>query len=275
MVLKEQHEGLLMMDCFNSMAPSDEELLRLALDEVPLHSIAKEHLEHCTICQQKLAQYRRTNSYLLSKLYRSQCPTATRLNLYCAGMLPDDESRGIVHHIAECPLCTHEVIDIRRMLAGFEPFPLVEKTSSMRTVLKRIIATLVPWQPQLVTRSGALDARWPRQYSAEKINISLHLSRGSKGEIILLGLFTSEGPDETIEELEGISVDLYPAPNPSVSLHENEQQDTPREEPVLSTRIDDLGNVVFKAVPTGEYIMIARLPESELVIEGLVIEHGP
>jgi hypothetical protein len=269
MVLKKQHEGLQMMDCFNSMAPSDEELLQLALDEVPLRVGAQEHLKHCSICQQRLALYQHTNGYLLTKLYRSQCPTPTLLNLYCADLLPADKATAITYHIAECPLCTREIIDIRAVFADFEPFPLVED-ASIQSSLKRIIATLVPWQPQLVTRGEASAAHWPRQYSAGAINVSLHLSRGSSGENILLGLFTSENPDETIEKLEGVPVDLYYTPGP---LQNGTRETEPRENPVLSTQIDDLGNIVFKAVPVGEYVMIVRLPESELVIGGLLIEH--
>jgi hypothetical protein len=269
MVLKEQHEGLRMMDCFNMMAPSDEELLGLALDDMPLQAGAQEHLKHCSICQQRLARYRHTNSYLLTKLYRSQCPTPTQLNHYCAGLLPADEETGITYHIAECPLCTRETISIRSVFAAFEPFPFVEERLP-GTVIKRILATLVPWQPQLVMRGDSSAARWPRQYSAGAINVSLHLSRGSSGENILLGLFSSENPDETVERLEGIPVDLYCASGASQG---SDRERAPGEEPVLSTQIDDLGNIVFKGVPVGEYVMIVRLPDSELVIEGLLIEH--
>jgi hypothetical protein len=264
MVLKKQHEGFGMMDCINSMAPSDEELLRLALDEVPLQAGAQEHLDHCSICQQRLARYQQTNGYLLAKLYRSQCPTSTRLNLYCASLMPDEEMTEITYHLAACPLCTHEVIDIRRVLDAFEPFSPVEDHST-QIILKRIIAALVPWQPQPVTRGPSSASRWPRQYRAGTITISLHLSRGSSGENILLGLFTSENPDETLEELEDVPVDLYSAPGPG--------HDGTGEQSVHSTQIDDLGNVVFKAVPVGKYVMIVRLPESEVVIEGLLIEH--
>ncbi len=259
-----------MMDCFNSMAPSDEELLGLALDDMPLQADAQEHLTNCSICQQRLARYQHTNSYLLTKLYRSQCPTPTQLNLYGAGLLPADKAMGITYHIAECPLCTRETIEIRNVFAAFEPFPLVEKRSP-GSVVKRILATFVPWQPQLVMRGDASAARWPRQYSAGAMNISLHLSRGSSGESILLGLFTSENLDETLEELEGVPVDLYRVSD--ASQGDGSRARALDEDPALSTQIDDLGNIVFKAVPVGEYIMIVRLPDSELVIDGLLIEH--
>ena len=257
-----------MMDCLDKMAMSDEELLQFALDDVQPQNDAREHLEHCSACQQRLAKYQHMNSYLLAKLYRSQCPSATDLNLYCANMLSDDKMAKITYHIAECPLCTRETIAIRNVLASFEISPALAEGQSLRSTLKRIVATLVPWQPQLVTRSVPSTSQWPRQYRAGTINVSLHLSRGSGGENILLGLFTSDNPDETIEELEDVVVDLYTA----LAQFDAVESDL-RRAPVLSTHIDDLGNVVFKAVPAGDYTMIVHLPASELVIENLTIEH--
>lgn len=246
----------MMDDCINSMAPSAEELLRLALDDEPLLEGKREHLDSCALCQRRLIVYKQANRQILSTLYRSKCPTTMQLNLYCANMLSGDEGIGITYHIAECPLCVHEIVIIRQVLADFEPFPL----STQMTVSQRIIAAFVPWKPQMVTRGATGDTPWPRQYRADEINISLHLSRGSAGEIILLGLFTSDNPDNALEEQEGVSVDLYRAVGEWGS------------DPVMVARIDDLGNVVFKAVPVGEYIMVVHLPENEVVIEGLSIE---
>lgn len=253
-------------ECTNSIAPGAEELLRLVLDKEPLRQRAREHLEQCSTCQRRLAVYMRTPDQLLSKLYRSECPSVTQLNLYCAGMLKDDESPAIAYHIAECPLCTGEVITIRQFLADFEPFPIIEeKTMFPQHIVERIIAAFVPWKPQLVTRGAASDGPWPRQYCAGELNISLHLSRGSSGETILLGLFTSDDLDEALEEQEGVLVDLYSARDFPVAQNANPM-------PVMSAKIDDLGNVVFKAVPFGEYVMLVHLPEREIVIEGLNIQ---
>jgi len=261
----------MMDECTNSMAPGAEELLRLVLDKEPLRQETREHLEQCSICQRQLAVYMRTPDQLFSKLYRSKCPSVTQLNLYCAGMLHRDESPTIAYHIAECPLCTSEVITIRQFLADFEPFPLIkEKTVFPRRVVERLIAAFVPWQPQLVTRGTASDGLWPRQYRAGELNISLHLSRGSSGEIILLGLFTSDNPDEAIEEREGVPVDLYHALDFAVAPDANAQTGTSM--PMMTAQIDDLGNVVFKAVPFGEYVMVVHLPAREVVIEGLNIQ---
>jgi len=105
------------------MAPIDEDLLRLALGEKPLQADVKEHLEQCATCQQRLALYTRTNNYLLSMLYRSQCPTTMKLNLYCDNKLRGDEEKAIAHHLTRCPLCADEVALLRCVLADFEPFP--------------------------------------------------------------------------------------------------------------------------------------------------------
>jgi hypothetical protein len=261
----------MMDECTNSMAPGAEELLRLVLDKEPLRQETKEHLEQCSTCQQQLAVYMRVPDQLLSKLYRSACPSVTQLNLYCAGTLSGDESPAIAYHIAVCPLCTGEVITIRQFLADFEPFPLIEeKVMFPQRIVERIIAAFVPWKPQLVTRGTASDGPWPRQYRAGELNISLHLSRGSSGETILLGLFTSDDLDEALEEQEGVPVDLYSARDFSIAHDANAQATNSM--PVMTAQIDDLGNVVFKVVPFGEYVMVVHLPAREVVIEGLMIE---
>jgi hypothetical protein len=41
--------------------------------------------------------------------------------------------------------------------------------------------------------------------------------------------------------------------------------------PFLSTQVDDVGNILLEPVPAGNYFMIVRLPDLEVVIEGLNI----
>ena len=258
-------------DCTDSMSLTAEELSRLALDEEPLHEGKREHLASCSICQRQLGVYKQTNRQILAKLYRSACPTTMQLNLFCANMLSGDEGISIPYHIAQCPLCAHEIVTIRQVLADFEPFPMSVQKGVSQHIVERIIASFVPWKPQLVTRGAVSDAPWPRQYRAHATNISLHLSRGSGGEIILLGLFTSDNPDEALEEQEGVRVNLYHASD-FATTQNADGREADSLEPVMMAQIDDLGNVVFKAVPIGEYVMVARLPECEVVIEGLNIE---
>jgi hypothetical protein len=256
-----------MMECLHPVAPDDEELLRFALDGEALPEEVNRHLEQCTNCQQRLARYKNVHNFLVSRLYRHQCPGDLELSLYCAGLLPADERVSIANHLLDCPLCAAEVVDTRQFLAGTDRDLLPTQTFSLNgshIAPQRIIATLVKQQAQLVVRGDASEAAWPRQYHAGSIDLSLHLSRTSSGEYMLLGIITD--PTQNIEAFEGSTAELYPAAG---------GKDTGRSEtPLLREQVDDIGNIVFSAVPIGEYVMIVQLPKRELVIEGLTIVPG-
>lgn len=243
---------------------SDEELLSLSYDEGELPQEKREHLDQCEVCQRRLTVYRRTNSRLLSKLYRSACPSAVELNYYCLGVVPEEERIAIASHVLDCPACTDDVAEIRRQQAAFEPFP--PAAFSLRAVVRRLFATLVVQQARPVTRDMAPSTGWPRQYRAETIDLSLHLSRTANGETMLLGIITSTDPVATIETFEGVEVDLYPAPGPETVAGEAPPA------PLLSTQVDDVGNILLEPVPAGNYVMVVRLPDLEIVIEGLNID---
>lgn len=112
-----------MMDCLHSMAPSNEEILRHVLDGEPLVGEAWKHIKYCSICQRRLARYEHAEEYLIARLYRSECPSAMQLNLFCANMLAAKEAERVAWHIEYCPLCRLEMKDIQDTLEEFEPFP--------------------------------------------------------------------------------------------------------------------------------------------------------
>ena len=108
------------MHCPNSMAPSDEGILQYIVDSKPLSREAVAHLRHCATCQERLANYQQIENYLVSRLYRSQCPSATQLNLYCADTLPMAEAKWVTEHSKHCPLCRNDIKDIQRILVEWE-----------------------------------------------------------------------------------------------------------------------------------------------------------
>jgi hypothetical protein len=112
------------MDYLHALAVKDEELLKCAVGEDALPYEAREHLEQCPICQQRLTEYRGVYRGILTSLYRYQCPSATNLNHFCASLLSDFEARRIADHVASCPLCAAEVADIQSVLNTFDPFPI-------------------------------------------------------------------------------------------------------------------------------------------------------
>jgi hypothetical protein len=254
-----------MLSCPDAMAPSDEELLSLSYEESTLSEQEQAHFARCSLCQERLAAYTRMHARLLAKLHRRLCPSAVRLNYYCLDIVPEEERVSIASHLLDCPACSAEVAQIRQTLKNFDPFPAAE--SSLRSAIRRIFATLVVQQALPVTRgASSQQAGWPRQYQAETLDLSLHLSRQASGEIMLLGILTSSDPGETADSFEGIIVELHTAPGP---LQGGEQA-----RPLLTSQVDDIGNLLLEPVPAGEYVMILRLPEREIVIEGLTIEHG-
>jgi hypothetical protein len=105
------------MDCSHPMAPDDEVLLQFALDGEALTEEASRHLEECETCRRRLAEYKDVNASLVSHLYRSLCPSGSKLSLFCADFLPKDEQAGIASHLQVCPLCAEEVTLTRRFLA--------------------------------------------------------------------------------------------------------------------------------------------------------------
>src|SRR5438105_3764701 len=175
-----------MMDSLHTEAPTDEELLAFALDGEELPEKARRHLDQCEICQRRLSMYQQANTFLVSHLYRSQCPTGTQLSYYCAGMLSEDERMRIAGHIMDCPLCTAEVAETRHFLQIQDQELSPTPSFSPVVAIRRIFATLVRQQAQFVMRSEAPNTAWPRQYKADALDLSLHLSRASSGAYMLL-----------------------------------------------------------------------------------------
>jgi hypothetical protein len=252
------------MDGLHDGALNDEVLVGFALDGEALSEEAQRHFVQCEVCQRRVARYQKSHASLVSRFYRNQCPTGTRLSFYAVGLLSQEERLRIADHVVDCPLCMADVEETRRYMQTAEfRVPAFDPSALVR----RIFATLVK-QPemQLALRGDAPESAWPRQYRAESVNLSLHLSRTSNGEHILLGLLTSINPDENVEALAGVPAELYIAP-----WSEAAKAKSP---PLVRKEVDDIGNVVFNPVSAGEYVMVIHLPGREMIIEGLMIEHS-
>lgn len=254
-----------MTDRMHASALSNEQLMSIAYDDDTLSQPEREHLEQCAICQQQLTAYRETNTRLRSRLYRTLCPDAIRLNYYCLGMVPEEERVAVASHLLDCPSCADEVAEIRRLQASVELYP--PTAFSPGAFIRRLFATLVVQQAQPVVRDDVRVTGWPRQYRAESLDLSLHLSRASNGEMMLLGIITSSDPEVTVDAFEGAIVGLYNAPGPL----SKDSQEAETSAPFLFTEVDDVGNIMLEPVAAGSYVMIVRLPEEEIVIEGLDI----
>ncbi len=254
------------MDCSHASAPTGEELLQFALEEDTLPAEKRAHLEQCATCQQRLAAYIRLDDALVARFYRRFCPSGMQISLYCEDLLPADERVRIANHILDCPLCAIEVADTRRFM---QDAPIVAAGAvSPFSAMRRVVGVLTKQQAQLVTRGEGGNVRenaWPRQYRADGIDLSLHLSRASSGEQILLGILTSANSTESVEMFEGARAELYVGS----FIADIEQQSV--QEPMQRTQVDDLGNLVFNAVPSGDYVLVIHLPDQDVVFEQITI----
>src|SRR5947209_19123152 len=95
-------------------------------------------------------------------------------------------------------------------------------------------ATLVRQKLPFTMRGDGPLSDFPRQYRAESLDISLHLSRSSSGSYMLLGILTSRNVGEGINAFEGMNAELYNAPGP---LGTN--GDKRAEKQLLSTRSEE------------------------------------
>ena len=94
-----------------------EELQALSFDGVPLSPDAREHFDACPDCQQQVACDQQITAHLVSRLYRSQCPSATTLSYYCLpNTLTKEEQLAVSNHLVTCPLCLAEFAETRRFL---------------------------------------------------------------------------------------------------------------------------------------------------------------
>jgi hypothetical protein len=252
-----------MIHCPDTLAPTNELLLSLVHNEGTLSIQEQAHFETCAICQQRLETYSGMQRALLSTLARRLCPGAGRLSYYCLDLLPAEERTRLAAHLLDCPCCADEVAELRRLQAAFEPFPA--RASSLADTVRRLFATLVVQQARPVTRGAAVSEGWPRQYQAEALSLSLHLSRQAGGEIMLLGILTSADSRLTVDAFDGVTVDLY---NTATLAQATQQR------PALTTRVDDIGNLLLAPIPAGSYTLIVRLPDREVVIEDLTVTHG-
>jgi hypothetical protein len=270
------------MECSEPGTIHDEELLAYLAGE-RVRPVVEQHLGQCQRCSAQLAEYRRIERTLVSKLYRWDCPSNLTLGEYQLGLLDQEHATAVKLHLSQCVLCAAEVATLTEFLAN-DPM-LIERApvsrvsvrpSSLnnhlptaqevkgvldnlvdrsREQVRRIKATLLPPQPRLAyQRNVAQSSVWPRRYTAEDISISIQVERGTghREDLQLIGFVTRKGV--ALEALEGVPVLL-----------------SSQFEAVYTQNIDELGNFVFSSITPATYTLELQFPESTIVIEQLPV----
>lgn len=257
------------MDRVHLSPSGEEELLRLALDKEPASTEVTQHLEQCQACQEKLASYQNTASFLESHLYRSECPSGMDLSLYCADLLPAEDRTRVAGHLLDCPLCAMEAADTRKFYADVcSPLAPV-----LPSPLRRLFAQRVLGRPALALRGAGTPPEWPCQFRAEPLHLSLHLSRTRKGAHSLIGIVQSVDSAIFADDFGGGKVLLYDV-STSPAVEGEHHLPSPEVEPLQGVDVDDLGNFVLNNVPAGTYSLVVHVAEFELIVEDLVLAYG-
>lgn len=270
------------MECSEPGTIRDEELLAYVVGE-KVRSVVVEHVAHCQHCSARLADYRRIESMLTSKLYRWDCPPNQVLGEYQLGMLSEQAAAKVRIHLSTCVLCAAELVTLTEFLAS-DPLPMVaasivpisvrpsSQNNHRRPVeeakraldrlrdesavaTRRIVATLLPPQPRFATQRHPSQVElWPRRYAAEDLSISVQVERGAsrRDSLQLIGFVTRKGA--ALESLQGVPV-LLSSPASTV----------------YTQSIDELGNFVFSSISPATYTLELQFPNSTVVIEQLPV----
>lgn len=273
------------MECLEPGAVHDEELFAYLAGE-KVRPLVERHLTTCQYCANRLAEYRRLELTLSSKLFRWDCPPTQVLGEYESGMLSKELGAAVQNHLSICVLCAAEVASLTGFLANdpmlVESVPQIAVSVPLtaasnnhnhhpvqnvkgvidnmrersRTGIRRIAATLMPPAPRLAFQRGesAQAALWPRRYASEDISISVQVDRGTsrRDALQLIGFVTRK--DVALESLQGIPVQL-------VSQADAQYKQS----------IDELGNFVFSSVAPATYTLELQFPESTIVIDELPV----
>jgi hypothetical protein len=205
------------------------------------------HLQQCPHCRERMNSLANFQSRLTGQLYRLMCPSARELGEYHLGTLPDARGAEVHRHLAECPHCSQELAQLETYLTNLAP----DVEFSLREKVRVLVAQLVGGDARgqrptpLVMMPVGAGVRGEQEavqiFQAEGIQIVIETQPDPRtsGKHVLLGLITGT-------DLSGWKADLW--------------QDG---QLVVTTSIDDLGNLYLAGLSSGQY---------ELVLTGADIE---
>jgi anti-sigma factor ChrR (cupin superfamily) len=233
------------MSCIQPGAVTPEDLIALLAGEAS--PVVTAHVQACPDCAAEARSYARIERRLSQALYRFDCPSAETIGDFQLDRLPAGERQRVAAHLIECPRCAEE----RRLLQAFlaeEPEPEPHRPG----ILVRLIASLIPPEPQLASAvRGSADTA-VQTYRAGNLTITLELNFDRwrrQGE--LTGLVLRDD-DLAPEGLSGTAT-LVPSADPASPL---------------STELEPTG-FAFDAIPAGTYQIELTLGSQIVVVEDL------
>jgi hypothetical protein len=215
------------------------------------------HLAQCPHCQERVEELARSQNELRFQLYRSTCPSPELLGDYDFGLLSAEESANITKHLAHCPHCTKELVQLRSFLRSSDPISEVTIWSQIQEHVRVLVAQL------LDAGAGALAPAYGlRNYTSgvdgDEALFSYQI------DDIQIGLDVQEDieqPDRRIisglimgVDTQGWQVHLW------------------QDDLLVIEVVDDAGNFVIQNLSPGRYELILSGPDIKVQIPSLQIK---
>jgi anti-sigma factor RsiW len=231
-------------------APIDDLCLLAALDGQADAGVL-EHLQSCPSCHARAQSFAALERTLRDRLFRSMCPPTTELLAFQQRILGPQRYVIVAEHMRDCPYCAHEIQLLEQASAA--PRALIEPRVP-RLVLQ-LYAPRTPFPTPVAfstTRSLSQSAHYVYRAANVQLTVSVAQALGRPGFVMLSGMLL-------------IGYDLFDAvSNATASLLRNGQV-------MASVPIDSSGCFTLDDIPAGEHVLSLRLPDTEIVVETLVL----
>ena len=215
------------------------------LDEIDLIAAADDestadvlaHLTDCPHCAARLEAIVDLQLQLRQRLYRLFCPTSDELAAFSEGEMIPEERERVSGHLAECSRCRAELV-------LFEQFTAIPSDRPPASSLQQVVAH--PTRPPFGWPSGVLTEGMI--YRAGNLRVVLHLERqrGARRPR-LRGVLSGAGH-------QGLTASLLS-----------------KGHVITSASLDPVGEFILDDVATGSFTLSVRLPNYEVLVEGLHI----
>jgi hypothetical protein len=222
------------------------------------------HLSQCAHCRARAVQLRaewlrRVEAGMTAALYRRSCPEPDLLGEYQLGLLDRKRATEITRHVAECPHCARELVQLHAFLGDLapetRPAPLDAAVERVRVRVARLLSggrLLAPTQPSLAPAYAGVrgSGSEPTIYAAGEVRVivSANPSAENRGQVQLVGLVTG------LETPAGAAIHLW-------------QQDRL----IGVTPLDEGGNFIVRDLNSGSYELMLSGPDGVIHIEELQV----
>ena len=246
------------MACVLPPELDDQDLWKYLDGEAGYQVVA--HLKGCPYCCERAERLAHLQGRLINRLYRCTCPSPFELGEYRLGLLPHDQAAVVAQHLAECPHCAREDVQLENYLAELAPSLEPSSLGWIKEQVRTLVAHLVSGepgdgqsvQPVLVPAFAGLrgEEKTALVFQADDIQVAIEIQDDVKrpSRKAVLGLVVGVA-------LDGMKACLWQAKHC-----------------IAETPVDELGGFDISDVAPGSYELILSSPEVEIHIQDLQLE---